>query len=219
MFKTIKEFVVDAGGWGTASVLAAAVSFGISIWDHFHDKPVSSLVFVCLTVPLFWTGSYIAWIKKKQELENEKSLHDGPEISFSWPTIRPANTKRTLFLENTGPIDAYEVKISDFGLNRAHCAAQFPVISKCSKNSREALNFELIGDSVPPNRRDEIDMVVYASGSDFSKDDKGRDVVDFPITATFEEYGGAKYEANFRFLADPYLEKVNIHRVSRKRIN
>lgn len=219
MFKNLREFVTDAGGWGVASALAAAVSFGVSIWDHLHDKPASSLVFVCLTVPLFWIGSYIAWVRKKRELEHERSLHGGPEISFSWGAVPPTNRRKTLFLENTGSIDAYEVKISDIGLNKAHCAARFPIIPRCSKNSREALNFELIRDSVPPNHRDEIEMVVYASGGDFLKDDKGRDVVDFPITAAFEEYGGAKYEANFRFLADPYLEKVNIHRVSRERIN
>jgi hypothetical protein len=48
----------------------------------------------------------------------------------------------------------------------------------------------------------------YASGlSEFPKDSAGNDVVDFPIAVTFEEYGGARYEASFRFVADTYLQK------------
>ena len=111
LFNNLKEFVIDAGGWGIASLLAAAVSFGISVWDHLHDKPVSSLVFVCVTVPLFWMGSYIAWAKKRRQLEDEKSLHGGPEISLSWAAVPPLNTRKTLCVENSGTLDAYEVKV------------------------------------------------------------------------------------------------------------
>lgn len=218
MFKNVREFVIDAGTWGLASVAASAVSFGISIWEHFHDKPISSLVFVCLTALLFGVGCYRAWLRKNQEFECEKSSHGGPEISLSWPTIRPANTKPALFLENTGPIDAYEVKVNDIGINKSHSAARFPIVPKCSTNSCTRLDFVLCGDGVPPSHKDDLEMVVYASQSNV-KDEDGILVVDFPITVTFEEYGGAKYQTDFRFLADPYLAKVNIHRVSRRRIN
>ncbi|MFZ0815852.1 MAG: hypothetical protein WAM78_10050 [Candidatus Sulfotelmatobacter sp.] len=219
MFGKAREFVKDAGEWGIASWAAALATFAIGIWEHTHDKPVSAFILICATVPLFWIGGYIAWTKKTRAFENERLLHGGPEISFGWGAIPPLNTRKTLFIENSGNIDAYELKVDDIGLNRTACAARFQVIPKCPRNSREALQFELVGNSVPPNHKNEIEMVVYASGNDFSKDEKGRDLVDFPIRVIFEEYGGARYEANFQFLADPYLEKVNIHRVSRKRIN
>lgn len=218
MFKGIGEFVRDAGEWGAASWVTAGALFAIALWEHLQDKSVAAFMFLCLTVPFFWAGGFVAWIKKKRAFETDRSLHGGPEVSLSWPTIRPASTKPTLFLENTGPIDAYEVKVSDIGINRTHCAARFSVVPKCPTNSRIQLDFVLCGDGVPPNHQDELEMVVYASQSDM-KYENGVPIVDFPITVAFEEYGGAKYEAAFRFKADPYLQTVNIHRVSRKRIN
>jgi hypothetical protein len=218
MFKDAKEFVRDAAEWGMASWLAALVSFGIGIWEHFHGTPVSALILICLAVPLFWIGSYIAWAKKKRKLEHEQSLHGGPEISLSWDAVPPLNTRKTLFLENSGTIDAYQVKINDIGLNQTHCGARFPLIPKCQKGSRSAPSFELFGDGVPEYEKNNLEMIVYASQSDFQKDASGNPITEFPIMVTFEEYGCARYEAKFLFVADPDLSKVNIHRVSRQRI-
>jgi hypothetical protein len=218
MFTNAKEFVRDAAEWGIASWLAALVSFGIGTWEHFHEKPISSFILICLSVPLFWIGSYIAWLKKKHALEEEKALRGGPELSFSWAAVPPLNTRKTLYLENSGTIDAYEVKIGDIGLNKAHCGARFPVIPKCQRGSLSTPYFELYGEAVPQHEKTNLEMVVHASQSDFQKDAKGKFVVEFPITVTFEEYGTARYEANFRFVADHDLSKVNIHRVSRRRI-
>jgi hypothetical protein len=95
MIKNIKEFVIDAAGWGVASVLAAFVSVDIGTWEHFHDKPVSSYILLSLSVPLFWAGSFVAWSKKHHALDHEKSLHGGPEISFSWAAVPPLNTRKT----------------------------------------------------------------------------------------------------------------------------
>ena len=218
MFRNVKEFVKDAGEWGITSWAAGLAAFGIGIREHVQEKPVPALILVCLTVPLFWIGGYVAWVKKKHAFEREQSLHGGPEISFAWGAIQPLNTRKTLFIENGSNTDAYEVKVDDIGLNKVACAARFPVIPKCPKMSRQALDFELVGNSVPPNHKEDIEMVVYASGGGFPKDEKGSDVVEFPITVEFEGYGGARYQASFRFLADTYLQKVNIHRVDRKRI-
>ena len=219
MIEDIKEFVIDTAGWGMTSVLAALASFVVGTWEHFHEKPVSSFIFACLSVLLFWTGSYKAWNKKQRELDHERSLHGGPEISFSWTAVPPLHTRKTLYLENTGTIDAYEVKVNDIGINKDHCGARFPVIAKCPRSSVSQLNFELYGDKVPQSHKNELEMVVYASGlSEFQKDSEGNDVVEFPIAVTFEEYGGARYEATFRFVADDYLSKVAIHRISRRRI-
>lgn len=218
MLKKAKEFIKDAGGWGLTSCSAAAILFCLAIWEHAHNKPVPTLVFFCLTVPLFWIGSFIAWLKKNEAFEIETALHGGPEISLSWAAVPPLNRQKTLFLENSGPIDAYEVKIGDIGLDKTHCRAQFPVIPKCPKGSVTPAAFQLYGDQVPQHEKNNLEMVVYASQSDFRYDAEGRPVVEFPITVAFQEYGGARFAARFLLVADTDMSKVNIHRVSRERI-
>lgn len=78
--RPLKEFVQDAGGWGLVSVVAAALAFGIGWWDHAHDKPISAFVFVCLSIPLFWVGAFLAWHKKRSELEQERARNARPDI-------------------------------------------------------------------------------------------------------------------------------------------
>src|SRR5437879_11768430 len=111
------------------------------------------------------------YVAARAEVERERSLHGGPEISFGCGAVPPMNTRRTLFIENSGGTDAYEVKVGDIGLNKVVCAAQFPVIPKCACGSREPLKFELVGNSVPHSHKDEIERVIYPSGGDFTEDD------------------------------------------------
>jgi hypothetical protein len=110
MIKNIKEFIVDAGGWGLTSGIAALVSFGIAIWEHFHDKPVSSFIFICLTVPLFCIGSYKAWAKK---ISTAQQGSDDPliylvEIKESGDNF---NRETVFVLENKGKSVAHAVQI------------------------------------------------------------------------------------------------------------
>jgi hypothetical protein len=65
----LKGFLSDAGGWGLTSVLAAFLFFGIAIWEHTHDKPITAFTLLALSVPLFWIGAYVAWHKKAVALE------------------------------------------------------------------------------------------------------------------------------------------------------
>jgi hypothetical protein len=78
------EFAKDAGGWGVASVIAAAISFGIGLWDHFHDKPIASFSFVCLTVPLFWAGAFAAWLKKRKRIEELQNTKEYPKLFLQY---------------------------------------------------------------------------------------------------------------------------------------
>ena len=210
--------------WGTI-VTSGALIGALGLWQGLgHVVPhgvywAAGLIGLLLASFRVWESENARYETAKEELEQEKSLHGGPEISFGWGALPPLNTRKTLFIENSGPSDAYEVKVSNIGLDKGACAAQFPIIPKCPRGSRKALKFELVGNSVPHSHKDEIEMIVYASGTDFSKDDKGNDVVDFPIAVAYQEYGGARYEADFRLLADTYLQEVNIHRVTRRRVN
>jgi hypothetical protein len=156
----------------------------------------------------------------RRDLQVEIARHGGPEVSLVWGyrkySLSDAN--RTLFIQNGGDIDAYDVRVGDVGINTQHCGARFDVVPKLTRGTTEELKFELFGDSVPDNHKDELQMVVYASQSGLEKDERGNVVVRFPITVRFKEYGGAMYEANFTFLADDFLAKVNIHLVDRRRI-
>ncbi len=158
--------------------------------------------------------------KALARIEQERQLHGGPELSFSWRgrSLAGGATGRTLYLENTGPQDAYDVRIKDVGLNIERCGARFRPIAKCEKGSVAELEFDLFGPNIPVNHRDEFEMVVYASGEDFRMDADNHAYVEFPIDVTFKEYGGARYEAHFLFNADPYLARVNIHLISRNRL-
>src|SRR5208337_4933682 len=110
------DFIRDAGGWGVASVVAAFLAFGIAIYDHANDKPVSAFVFVCLSVPLFWLGAYLAWKKERgqaKELEQKLKpmLRVSPEVHRQPFDGRGATYKIDIINESAGNT-AREVKVS-----------------------------------------------------------------------------------------------------------
>jgi hypothetical protein len=82
------EFLQDAGGWGVGSVVAAFAFFALGLWEHSQDKSVSAFVFVCLSVPLFWVGAFLAWRKKYKELEKERANVAALSHPADHPTIR-----------------------------------------------------------------------------------------------------------------------------------
>ena len=67
--RRIGQFITDAGGWAVASVVAAFLWFGVGLWEHADERSVSAFVFVCLSVPLFWVGAFLAWLKKSRALD------------------------------------------------------------------------------------------------------------------------------------------------------
>jgi hypothetical protein len=74
------EFVVDSGRWGVVSATAAFLAFIVGLWERFRDRPVSGFVFVGLSVPLFWFGAYLAWDKKRKELQDYADTAKAPLI-------------------------------------------------------------------------------------------------------------------------------------------
>jgi hypothetical protein len=74
------QFIRDAGGWGMTSTLAAFATFAISLYEHIQDKPLSAYLLVAITVPLFWIGAFIAWNKKRREVEDEITRRPRPQI-------------------------------------------------------------------------------------------------------------------------------------------
>lgn len=71
------QFILDSGRWGVASDIAALVSLGFAIVEHFRDRQVAAFWFMGATVILFCCGTYTAWFKKDkavEKLENEREL-------------------------------------------------------------------------------------------------------------------------------------------------
>ena len=61
------QFLRDSGGWGLTSEVAALVFFGVGVWEHFHDRPITGYSFLVASVVLFCTGAYVAWLRKYRE--------------------------------------------------------------------------------------------------------------------------------------------------------
>jgi hypothetical protein len=86
--KRIGHFFKDAGRYGVASEIAAAVLFLVAFIEHAKDKTFSPYPFVCLSVLLFFCGTFLAWSHEcnaKEFLENkvaqlEKRLTDVPHL-------------------------------------------------------------------------------------------------------------------------------------------
>lgn len=88
LFTKMWEFVCDAGRWGMTSTLAALVAFVSSIYEHVQGKAIPAYVLIAISVPLFWFGAYMAWSKKRHELEEERAK-DGRADLF--PTQKERN--------------------------------------------------------------------------------------------------------------------------------
>jgi hypothetical protein len=68
----IKQFIRDAGTLAVTSVLTAFAFYGIGIWEHFTDHPVSGFWLMAISLPLWWFGAYAAWNTKRKELDEIK---------------------------------------------------------------------------------------------------------------------------------------------------
>jgi hypothetical protein len=111
------NFLKDSGGWGVASVVAAFLFFGISLWERAHDKTVSAFVFLCLSVPLFWIGSLVAWNKKRKEVARLYKPADCPIVRIcDWGSMNNNQPPFGFFLQNYGLAAAHEVSLAQFQL-------------------------------------------------------------------------------------------------------
>lgn len=124
--RNIWEFFIDAGKWGVASELAALVAFCIGVWEHIHDKPVSSFVFVGLSVLLFWLGAFAAWSRKKLALEAERDRQQQPDVGLIWDWSEDERkaknllglTEKSILVHNRSGQYVYNVRIDSIGLHQ-----------------------------------------------------------------------------------------------------
>jgi hypothetical protein len=76
-----REFLKDAGGWGLTSWVAALGTLVFSIYEHSHEKSVPAFWLLAATLVFFSIGAYVAWDKKREELEAERQKHTSPRFT------------------------------------------------------------------------------------------------------------------------------------------
>jgi hypothetical protein len=120
--KNIPEFVRDAGAWGIASVSTAAIFFLIGLWEHSRDKSVPAFWFVCLTLPLFWIGAYVAWFKKQKMVVALQCSAGIPKVFLKYEQSHDTDFYHSgFFVQVEGERRAFDVSItSDVTVGRNH---------------------------------------------------------------------------------------------------
>jgi hypothetical protein len=109
----IAQFVGEAGGWAVASGVAGLCFFLFGIWDRAHGGSISAFVFVVLSVPLFWVGAIMAYLKKSNELETVKKAREIPELYLQYVNdYRNDLLNSGFFLRVEGERKACNVEIS-----------------------------------------------------------------------------------------------------------
>ncbi len=122
--------------------------------------------------------------------------------SLKFPGI--VGQKKTLVLENTSDIDAYDVQVQDVQLDPGHCNATFLPLSLLKGRTRQSVN-TIIRGSVPEKEKDNFEMVLYACGA--------TDTTTWfkvPIVVIFRDYERQWYSALFNFQSDNYFSSVDI---------
>lgn len=85
-----------------ASEIASGISFGLGVWEHFHDKPLSGFILMVVSLPLFFIGAYLAWKKKHDELELFQSQKPKIEVQVDKVKWRPVQLGTAPYPESDG---------------------------------------------------------------------------------------------------------------------
>lgn len=80
-------FIAASGLYGVVSVLATTVLLVISIYEHLHEKNVTSYILVIVAALVFCIGAFIAWLRENEKYEKEKAKHDEPNFNLEIETI------------------------------------------------------------------------------------------------------------------------------------
>lgn|SRR5271167_1658966 len=67
--RMVVQFIKDAGRYGVASEIAAAILFVVTLVEHARDKTFSPWPFICLSFLLFCLGSFLAWLHQRNSNE------------------------------------------------------------------------------------------------------------------------------------------------------
>lgn len=109
----IKNFILDSGRWGVASEIAALAVFAVGLWEHAHDKPLPGFIFVCVSIPLFWLGAYLAWLKKQEKVERLELERETPKLFLRYEETHDTSFDNSgFFVQVEGEKKAFDVNIN-----------------------------------------------------------------------------------------------------------
>lgn len=109
----LTKFLISSGRWGVASEIAAAATFVIGLVDHAKDRPLSGFIFVCLSVPLFWIGAYLAWLKTQEHVERMEGECEAPKPFLRYEENRNIHSVASeFFVQVEGDRNAFDVEIT-----------------------------------------------------------------------------------------------------------
>ena len=207
----VLRFISEAGTWAMASWVAALVFFGIALWEHAANNPVSVFIFVCLSVPIFWLGSVIVALKQykraeglKSETERLRQRPEGPEIWLMWGGSQVLND-RTLGIANINGGTARNVQLDEMtdGQLVSDKSESIPLLT-VGQTHWLKLNVRAVGEPAFGPFSEEA-LLIKAER---------------PVTATVhhENANGAKYKTVFKIVPDRDAWNVHITQIERVRL-
>jgi hypothetical protein len=165
----LAEFTRDAGGWGIASVSAAVVAFVLGLWEHTHGSAVPAFAFVCSSVPLFWAGAFVAWVKKYRRAEELRATPDGPHLGVEYHYSEEKNSGTAaaapLVLTNTSTKDsAHNVRVMPLAVGKLQAAFEPRVLPFIEPLGRREVKARI--DGVFPDLRHDLPVLFKRSYRD-----------------------------------------------------
>ncbi|MBI3478259.1 MAG: hypothetical protein HY010_21220 [Acidobacteria bacterium] len=116
--------------------------------------------------------------------------------------------RHQLKVENRSPDkDAYNVQIADAALGDGFARASFKLLPLLGRGQTDTPIVQVEGDNFSPEYGDDFDMIIFGAKKAwdqlpqdmFFRDVRGHDHVKFPLSLTFDDYKGKKYELDFLF--------------------
>lgn len=143
------------------------------------------------------------------------------EMAKSYSGVLPQ--QKTLIVENTGNIDAYDLHVEDVQLDPGHCTATYLPIRRLAAHTKHALTTTVRGQHVTEEQRNNFEMIIYGWGSDNpappgERDGSGRYWFKLPISVVFRDYGDQWHRAVFNFRSDDWFTFAEISFERRERI-
>jgi hypothetical protein len=215
------RFVKDVGNEGLTSLLAAFVCFGLTTWEHFHDKPVAGYVFLCISVVLFYIGAYLAWSKKDAELETLIANRAAPEVvvTCDWPALASHPTTlrrllgRRLILKTLSDVAALDVEVQAIPLGEwtAHFK-MLPLLEQSAPKEVECYIERTEGPLATTSVWDFEALVraaVVASGLELQP-------FHVPVIVHYKDSHNGRWEGINELSYDAFLEKGEVHFIRRR---
>jgi hypothetical protein len=163
--------------------------------------------------------------KANRALLEEQEHHVGPEIflycdfSEDLKKLKGGEKSKSLAVENTGEVDAYDIKVEDLTIAPLNAVATFQIIPRLAAKSRQDIKTMMTGAKVPSDQRHNFEMFLYASQKDFHTADKNNTLwISVPINVVFRDHGGQYYRTRFTFRVDDYFNFPEMRLEARERI-